>query len=114
MLFRSGESVAKHSSVFEQEVGRRVESWSPAKVQPTLRSAKRFLKCAQSGNGRWFITAYIAKDAGSAHGKLVSAGGAHSEPDGGETLDCLLAEMQDVKFPAPSSDYAKVTFSYPF
>ncbi len=109
-----GESVAKHSSVFDQDVGDRVEKWAPAKVQHVLRGTKRFSKCAQSGQGKWELTAYIAKDTSTGNGKLVSAGGAHSEPDGGESLDCLLGELHDVKFPAPTADFAKVTFSYPF
>ena len=109
-----GESVAKHSSVFDQDVGARVETWAATKVQPVLRSSKRFANCAQSGSGRWSVTAYITKDESTGNGKLVSAGGAHSEPDGAETLDCLLSELQNVKFPVPNSDFAKVTFSYPF
>lgn len=109
-----GDGVVSHNATFEPSDWTRPEAWSPAKVQPVLRSAKRFAKCAQSGNGSWQITAYIAKDQAAGSGKLLAAGGAHSERDGGETLDCLLGELGDVKFPMPSSEVAKVTFSYPF
>lgn len=120
-----GDGVAKHSSSFDQDVGSKVESWAPDRVMPVLKKAKKLAKCTHGAKGTWSVTAYIGKEMVDAKdpsegkvpgkdGKFISGGGGYSSPDGGDVLDCVLAEMADLKFPAPSADYAKVTFSYPF
>ncbi len=78
--------------------------WSTSDVRTALAQGSDDLR-ACGGNGPFVITAYV-----NTNGSVMSAGVAHSDPNGEAAAECLLNAVRSLRFPSPGSWPAKVTF----
>lgn len=80
--------------------------WEVSDIESTLTSSKNAeILAACGGGGPFEITAYVATS-----GKVLSAGIAHTDYDGEKTAACLVAAVEEMRFPSPGSWPAKISF----
>lgn len=80
--------------------------WEVSDIESTLTSSKNAeILAACGGGGPFEITAYVATS-----GKVLSAGIAHTDDDGEKTAACLVAAVEEMRFPSPGSWPAKISF----
>ncbi len=81
-------------------------AWTAADVRSHLKKQEaQFAECGTEG-GPFEFTAYI-----DASGKVMSAGVAHVDAGGNDVSECLLAKIEESRFPSPGSYPAKVQFA---
>lgn len=82
-------------------------SWTPDRVAPLLaQNVDLASRCRPPGSDVTFsITAYVAPG-----GAVLAAGGAASDPNGVDAVDCVLDVVRAWPMPNPGSYPAKITF----
>ncbi len=92
------------------------DDWSAAELQERMQSdgsydelLGKLRDCrAQAGAGRLEATMYLDED-----GLVRGAGVAMGDPKGIDAVDCVVTTLQTTSFPAPRSNFVKVTVAVP-